>query len=72
MADLRDFRGKITPETACVLDAINRVSGRDRSEIVREVLHRWALEEIDKHTVLAGLLANEGLTVAPRGNSRES
>lgn len=72
MADLRDFRGKITPETACVLDAISRVSGRDRSEIVREVLHRWALEEIEKHTVLAGLLANEGLTAAPRGNSRES
>lgn len=71
MADLRDFRGKITPETGCVLDAISRVTGRDRSEVVREVLHRWALEEIEKQTVLAGLLDAEGLTAGPRGNLRD-
>lgn len=66
-AELKDFRGKITAETDCVLEAINRVSGRDRSEIARDVLHRWALEEIDKHNVLAQLLRREGLLREPEG-----
>ena len=60
-ADLKDFRGKITVETDCVLETINRVTGRDRSEIAREVMHRWALEEIEKQSVLAQLLRSEGL-----------
>lgn len=72
---LKDFRGKITTETDCVLEAINRVSGKDRSEIVRDVLHEWALEKIDEHSVLSRLLASEGLATAPKGasgNLRES
>lgn len=60
-AELKDFRGKLTTETDCVLEAINRVSGRDRSEIVREILHKWAIEKIHENSVLTGLLAREGL-----------
>lgn len=41
-ADLRDFRGKITDLTWCYLEAEHRTSGRDQSEIVREILHEWA------------------------------
>lgn len=66
--ELKDFRGKITVEADCVLEAINRVTGRDRSEIAREVLHRWALEEIDKHSVLAKLLRSEGLLRESEGS----
>lgn len=66
--ELKDFRGKITTETDCVLEAINRVSGRDRSEIVREILHNWALEKIHESTVLDGLLAAQGITAARGGN----
>jgi hypothetical protein len=66
-AELKDFRGKITIEADCVLEAINRVTGRERSEIAREVLHRWALEEIDKHSVLTRLLRSEGLLRPPQG-----
>ena len=36
---LVDFRGKITHETDCVLDAIHLSTGRDRSEIARDALH---------------------------------
>lgn len=43
---LKEYRGKITSETDCVIEAIKRVSGRDRSEIVREILHKWAVEKI--------------------------
>lgn len=60
-AELKDFRGKLTAETDCVLEAMNRVSGRDRSEIVREILHKWAVDKIHEHSVLTGLLAREGL-----------
>lgn len=66
-AELKDFRGKITSETDCVLEAMNRVSGRDRSEIVREILHRWALDRIHEHSVLTALLAREGITGESQG-----
>lgn len=65
--ELKDFRGKITSETDCVLEAMNRVSGRDRSEIVREILHKWAVERIHEHTVLARLLEREGIAGDSRG-----
>lgn len=66
-AELKDFRGKITTETDCALEAIARTTGHDRSEIVREILHKWALEKIHESTVLAGLLAREGLTGESQG-----
>lgn len=64
-AELKDFRGKITAETDVVLEAINRTSGKDRSEIVRDVLHSWALQKIDEHSILAKLMHSEGIA----GNS---
>jgi len=36
-ADLKDFRGKITVETYCVLEAEHRVTGDDQSAIVRAI-----------------------------------
>lgn len=66
-APLKDFRGKITAEADCVLEAINRVTGKDKSEIVREILHDWALERIDQHSVLTRLLTSEGLLAADEG-----
>jgi hypothetical protein len=70
--DLKDFRGKITPETDCVLEAQARVSGQDRQEIAREVLHAWALRQIDEATVLTRLLRAEGVAVASEGGVGES
>lgn len=64
---LKDFRGKITTETDCVLEAMNRVSGRDRSEIAREILHTWAVERLHEHTVLTKLLRAEGLAGEEEG-----
>lgn len=59
--ELRDLRAKITVETDAVLDSISTVTGRDRSEIVREWLHERALREIAVHTVLDRKLKAEGL-----------
>ena len=66
-APLKDFRGKITAEADCVLEAMNRVTWKDRSEIVREILHDWALVKIDEHTVLGKLLLAEGLAGESQG-----
>ena len=70
--DLKDFRGKITTEADCVLEAQARVTGKDRQEIAREVLHAWALRQIDEATVLARLLRAEGVSAASEGLVGES
>jgi hypothetical protein len=61
MSELRDLRAKITVETDAVLDAISRVTGQDRSEIVRDWLHKLAKEQIDICTVMQSRLSAEGI-----------
>lgn len=60
-AELKDFRGKITAETDAVLEAINRASGRDKSEIAREVLHKWAIDQIHTASLITKLASPKGL-----------
>lgn len=59
--DLHDLRAKITTETHVVLEAEHRVTGRDKSEIVREILHGWASKRLDVVRVTGALLAAEGV-----------
>jgi hypothetical protein len=40
--ELKDFRGKLTPLGYCWLEAEHRTTGRDQSEIVRDLVHQWA------------------------------
>jgi hypothetical protein len=61
MLELRDIRAKVTIETDCVIEALSRTTGRERSEIVREVLAEWAQRKIHESTVLSRLLASEGI-----------
>lgn len=65
--DLKDFRGKITAETDCVIEAIARSTGEDRAQIVRDALHDWALQKLRMHRILTGLLRAEGLVGASEG-----
>ena len=58
--ELKDFRGKITVEAHCVLEAENRVSGDDKSEIVRKILHEWALQRLQVAKITDSLLRSEG------------
>lgn len=60
-AELRDFRGKITLESDLALDAMSRAFKRDKADIVREVLHNWALRKIMESRLLARELQSEGL-----------
>jgi predicted DNA-binding protein len=66
--ELRDLRAKVTADTDQVLDAISRATGKDKSEIVREVLSAWANEEVHKATMVLRLIDRKGTAeaVSPR------
>lgn len=67
--ELKDFRGRITPETYCVLEAESRATGREKQEIVRDILHEWAIQRIKGASVLDRLLVVEGLEGIAGGGS---
>jgi len=64
---LMDLRAKITAETDAVLEAIQRATGKDKSEIVRDVLHKWAVQEIHVSIMLQNILQREGISGAAQG-----
>ena len=59
-ADLRDLRAKITAESDQVLEAVSRATGRDKSELVREVLHEWADRKLHEARLIHRLARSEG------------
>ncbi len=66
---LIDLRAKVTPEADAVLEAIQRSTGKDKSEVVRDVLHSWAMKEIHASNVLHSILQREGITGAVEGSA---
>jgi hypothetical protein len=66
-ADLKDFRGKLTAETNLALEAESMAFGRDKADIVREIMHAWALKKNHEHKVWANLAQAEGFTGAGEG-----
>lgn len=73
--ELIDFRGKITPQIDAALEAVHRVTGRDRAEIARSVLAEWAAQKIHEASLLDQLLQREGLSGIAggvSGSQRES
>ena len=67
--DLKDLRAKITIEADCAIEAVARVRGVERSEIVREVMHQWALQQIETCRVMHNLMRSEGASRASGGQS---
>lgn len=65
--ELRDLRAKITVEADSALDVVSRVTGKDRSEIVRDIIHKWALEQVAISTLLQARLKAEGFPTASEG-----
>jgi hypothetical protein len=68
-ADLTDLRAKITVEAHCALAAYARAHEIDRSELVREILHKWAMKQIHGASLLANCLRAKGVTGADEGTS---
>lgn len=74
-ADFRQFKGNITVEADVMIDAIAEVTGKDRGEVVRDVLHEWALLQIRITTVARRRLKAEVLTGSdevPSGTDEET
>jgi len=59
-SELKDFRGKITVETYCWLEAEHRATGEDQSAIARKVLHDVAIQKLEVAKVMDALLRSEG------------
>lgn len=73
MADeLRDLRVKITVATDAVLDAIAQVGGRDRNDVAREVLDKWAADRIHESSLIDKRLKAEGLLALCEGAPRKT
>lgn len=70
-ADLKDLRAKITARTWCFLESESRATGKDLSELVREILSEWASVRLHAHIEAAKLLAAEGEPGSSSGSLRE-
>lgn len=66
-ADLKDFRGKLTALGYCWLEAEHRATGKDQSEIVRDLVHEWASLKSMAAIEAQKLMEAEGIA----GNVRE-
>lgn len=67
-ADLKDFRGKITEETYLALEAEALAFDRTSADVLREVMHAWALKKIHEASVLSRLMRGEGVGGAGEGS----
>jgi hypothetical protein len=59
--ELRDLRAKVTVETDAVLLVESRITGKDRSEIVRDILSEWAEQRVHAAKLLVAMLERDGL-----------
>ncbi len=66
-ADLIDLRAKVSAETNAVLEALSRAGGKDKSEIVREVLHLWALSKVDEANLIHRFMVAQGVSGSHQG-----
>ena len=65
-AELKDFRGKLTPLAWCWLEAEHRATGKDQSEIVRDLVHAWASSKSVAAIEAQKLMEAEGIAGNPR------
>lgn len=71
--DLDDLeRLKITAETRAWLEAEERVYGRTRQDIVRELLHAHALKRLHEASVITALAGAHGIKPEDAGIHRQA
>lgn len=68
---LRDLRAKITTRTWCFLESESRATGRDISELVREILSDWSEVRLHAYIEARKLMASEGDAGSASGKVRE-
>lgn len=58
---LVDLRIKVTPEVAALLEVLHNITGTDKSELARDVLHKWAVKEVRASMMLHAELKDKGI-----------
>lgn len=70
MADLIDSRCKLTAESNQMLEAHSRATGRDKSELIREIVHHWYEAEFRKYQMIHRLVGrSKGVGAADEGGA---
>lgn len=65
---LRDFRGKLTPLADDVLYAVSHSTGQEKQELVRRIVHEWALAKLAEARMISRMVPNaKGLAGEPEG-----
>lgn len=67
--ELIDLRAKITQEGDCALTAYAQAHDIDKAEVVRDIIHSWALKQMRAARILAVCMHAKGMTGADRGTS---
>lgn len=68
-ADYRSSHVKLTVEADAVVEAHARARDKDRTEIIRDVMHKWALEQIEIARLTEQRLRAEGVSGSSEGES---
>lgn len=53
---LRDLRTKVSADVDQVLTAVALAAGKDKAEVVREILHQWHLAKVREAQMISRLL----------------
>jgi ABC-type phosphate transport system permease subunit len=67
--ELIDTRAKVSAMTHKVMTAVELATGKTHSEIVRDVMGKWAEAKIHEAMVIARLTRCEGNTKDSEGNT---
>lgn len=67
MSAVEDLRVKISVETHCALVAHARAHGIDKFDVVREILDKWAMNQIHGASMLGSCLRAKGAIGAAEG-----
>ena len=70
--ELRDYRGRISVLADVAIDAEAKATGRERQEIVREILDAWAVQKVHAASLLQAALDAEGISGSGSGISGHS
>lgn len=70
MADLIDSRCKLTSDSNQMLEAHARATGKDKSELIREIVHAWYEDEFRKYQMIHRLVGrSKGSPTAGEGGA---
>lgn len=71
--DLRDARAKLTAPSDQMLEAVSRATGKDKSELIREIVHAWYLAKWKENQMINRLFKGvEGIGAAGEGGAIEN